>query len=221
MIRTQAYSDSEREIYMKRMQDVMLSAFDTVQEHFKVEFVMDKLPKDKLSYLELGGVAHELGSLPMASPKRPNHSIDDDLKLENYQGIYVCDLSIFPMSPEANPTLTLAALAIRLSRKLHPRDRLHHKVADAIWVVNHSGEAIKVWVSNKANVTRGPNELEPHMLKPGEEFSVVRKSGTQEAILVFRLDKAAKLADPNTWIFSTEPELFVGHPGEDIDVRIN
>ncbi|KAG8775973.1 hypothetical protein FRC12_001167 [Ceratobasidium sp. 428] len=220
MIRTQAYSDSERQTYMKRMQDVMMKAFDAVEEHFKVEFVTDKLAKDTLSYLELGGVAHELGSLPMASPKRPNHSIDENLKLENYQGIYVCDLSIFPMSPEANPTLTLAALAIRLSRLLHPRGQVRTVSANTIWVINQSGEVVQVWLSNKANVTRGASELDAYTLGPGEEFSVERKSGTQEAIMVFRLDKAAKLADPNTCTFSKEPDLFVGHPGESGGVKI-
>ncbi|CUA72927.1 hypothetical protein RSOLAG22IIIB_10398 [Rhizoctonia solani] len=220
MIRTQAYSDSERQTYMKRMQDVMKHAFDAVEEHFKVEFVTDKLAKDTLSYLELGGVAHELGSLPMTSPKRPNHSIDENLKLENYQGIYVCDLSIFPMSPEANPTLTLAALAIRLSRFLHPRDHARAHTANTIWVINHSGEVVRVWLSNKANVTRGASERDAYTLMPGEEFSVERKSGIQEAIMVFRLDKAAKLADPNTCTFSKEPDLFVGHPGESCGVKI-
>jgi choline dehydrogenase-like flavoprotein len=32
--------------------------------------------------------------------------------------IYACDLSVFPTSPAANPTLTLAALAVRLADHL-------------------------------------------------------------------------------------------------------
>ena len=36
-------------------------------------------------------------------------------------GIYACDLSVFPTSPAANPTLTLAALAIRLADHLRAK----------------------------------------------------------------------------------------------------
>ncbi|WP_425567691.1 GMC oxidoreductase [Nonomuraea dietziae] len=34
------------------------------------------------------------------------------------RNLYVCDLSVFPTSPAANPSLTLAALAMRLAAGL-------------------------------------------------------------------------------------------------------
>ena len=44
--------------------------------------------------------------------------VDADLKFLSYDNLFACDLSVFPMSPAANPTLTLAALAIRLADHL-------------------------------------------------------------------------------------------------------
>jgi choline dehydrogenase-like flavoprotein len=65
----------------------------------------------------LGGVAHEVGTLRMGED--PNASVvDTDLKFHGYDNLYACDLSVFPTSPAANPTLTLAALAIRLAEHL-------------------------------------------------------------------------------------------------------
>ena len=70
--------------------------------------------------LKLGVVAHELGSLPMGNPKISEQipALDDNLKLVIGQNVYACDLSVFPYSPDANPSLTLAALALRLSDHL-------------------------------------------------------------------------------------------------------
>lgn len=66
--------------------------------------------------LGLGGVAHELGTIPM--PGRPGvpYCLEADLKLRGHKEIYVCDLSVFPYSPKVNSTQALAALALRLSR---------------------------------------------------------------------------------------------------------
>jgi GMC oxidoreductase len=43
--------------------------------------------------------------------------VDTDLKFLAYDNLYACDNSVFPVSP-ANPSLTLAALALRLAQKL-------------------------------------------------------------------------------------------------------
>ncbi len=81
---------------------------------------------------DLGGVAHEVGTLRMevkdsnrvndARSKPRAGVVDKDcryLGLDNE--LYVCDLSVFPTSPAANPTLTLAALAVRLSGHIQTR----------------------------------------------------------------------------------------------------
>jgi choline dehydrogenase-like flavoprotein len=69
-----------------------------------------------LNYGALGGVAHEVGTLRLGDGD--TGVVDPNLKYNGYQNLYVCDLSIFPTSPAANPTLTLAALALRLAEHL-------------------------------------------------------------------------------------------------------
>lgn len=60
----------------------------------------------------LGGVAHEVGTLRLGV--EGTGVVDENLKYNGYDNLFVCDLSVFPTSPAANPTLTLAALALRL-----------------------------------------------------------------------------------------------------------
>jgi choline dehydrogenase-like flavoprotein len=64
----------------------------------------------------MGGVAHEVGTLRLSD--RGDGVVDADLKFLSYTNLYACDLSVFPSSPAANPTLTLGALAIRLADHL-------------------------------------------------------------------------------------------------------
>ena len=67
----------------------------------------------------LGGVAHEVGTLRLGPPGQA--VVDPDLKYTGHDNLYVCDLSVFPTSPAANPTLTLAALAMRLAAHLNAK----------------------------------------------------------------------------------------------------
>lgn len=70
-----------------------------------------------LKEADLGGVAHEVGTLRLGED--PSTSVvDPNLKFHGYENLYACDLSVFPTSPAANPSLTLAALAIRLADHL-------------------------------------------------------------------------------------------------------
>jgi choline dehydrogenase-like flavoprotein len=66
-----------------------------------------------LDTAEVGGVAHEVGSLRMAGDG--NGVVDADLRFVGYKNLYACDNSVFPMSPAGNPSLTLVALAKRLA----------------------------------------------------------------------------------------------------------
>lgn len=70
-----------------------------------------------LKQADLGGVGHEVGTLRLGED--PTASVvDPNLKFHAYENLYACDLSVFPTSPAANPSLTLAALAIRLADRL-------------------------------------------------------------------------------------------------------
>ncbi|KAL2817698.1 hypothetical protein BDW59DRAFT_165854 [Aspergillus cavernicola] len=64
----------------------------------------------------LGGVAHEVGTLRMAENNRG--VVDEHLRFLHYRNLYACDNSVFPVSPCGNPSLTLAALALRLAKGL-------------------------------------------------------------------------------------------------------
>jgi hypothetical protein len=72
-----------------------------------------------------GTVHHACGTLRM--PWRPNRNaanfnpdsvVDEQLNVRHAPGLYVCDMSVMPISTAANPVRTLAALALRLSRHL-------------------------------------------------------------------------------------------------------
>ncbi len=47
--------------------------------------------------------------------------VDEQLRVHGLANLYVCDLSVFPTSPAANPSLTLVALALRLAEFLTTR----------------------------------------------------------------------------------------------------
>ena len=64
----------------------------------------------------LEGVGHEVGTLRMADDG--SGVVDENLKFLDYDNLYACDNSVFPASPAANPSLTLAALALRLAGRL-------------------------------------------------------------------------------------------------------
>ncbi len=72
-----------------------------------------------LKFAAPGGVAHEVGTLRLG--ENGSGVVDTNLKFLAYNNLYACDLSVFPTSPAANPTLTLAALAIRLAEHLRAR----------------------------------------------------------------------------------------------------
>jgi choline dehydrogenase-like flavoprotein len=65
---------------------------------------------------DLGNVAHEVGTLRMTGGDAG--VVNTDLKFLSYDNLYSCDNSVFPVSPAANPSLTLAALALRLAGHL-------------------------------------------------------------------------------------------------------
>jgi GMC oxidoreductase len=71
-----------------------------------------------------GTVHHACGTLRM--PWKPNRNasfnyesvVNENLKVRGTTGLYVCDMSVMPISTAANPVRTLAGLALRLSHHL-------------------------------------------------------------------------------------------------------
>ncbi|MEK6262539.1 MAG: GMC oxidoreductase, partial [Planctomycetota bacterium] len=63
-----------------------------------------------------GSVHHAGGTLRMSADG--SGVLDENLKFLAYDNLYCCDVSVYPSIPAANPSLTLAALAQRLSDTL-------------------------------------------------------------------------------------------------------
>jgi choline dehydrogenase-like flavoprotein len=65
----------------------------------------------------LASAAHHLGTVRM-SEDASSGCVDSNLKLHGFEGIYVCDGSVFTTSGNANPTMTCMALGSRLGELL-------------------------------------------------------------------------------------------------------
>lgn len=98
---------------------------DELFRHVKFQILHRKLSETliapRLSLLGAGVFAHEVGTMRMDAPGPRETNIqgvvDTNLLVHGFDNL--CDLSVFPYSPEANPTLTLAAISMRLADHLH------------------------------------------------------------------------------------------------------
>jgi len=128
---------------------------------------------------------------------------------------------VFPVGPGVNPSLTLAALALRLSREvLLPRNPLISTDDDTlkhtIYIANHSGRLVKIWVGDQ-NGVRPPDEKPTVQLQPGEYHTALRRPNpVPEAVLIYRLNN--NLEEPT---FLSEPQVVVAHPGQLTDIIAN
>ena len=100
--------------------DALLAEADQIAEEvfaaYKAEPVLGEGGWPALQVANLGNVAHEVGTLRMTDGQ--DGVVDTNLKFLAYDNLYACDNSVFPASPAANPSLTLAALALRLAGQL-------------------------------------------------------------------------------------------------------
>ena len=213
------FSNSDPDVL--EIRDVTKTAIITVVDALKLQL----LPADSngdydwdddnfFKVLELGGVAHELGTLPLRcydSNKR--FQVQNNLELISRKGVYVCDLSIFPFSPEVNPTPTLVALALRLSRNtLLSRTPAIIARSDTIYVMNQSGERIKVCVSNLTGAVLSSDEIADNknggkVMEPGDLISRARNVQPSrmvvESVMVYSLQYNSQtdyLATPVTYV---------------------
>ena len=216
VFRTKPFDESQPDL--KSLRSMTEDVVKATEDALKLKFIRSPAD-DQGGYfqpLELGGVAHELGTVPMkqADAKHP-FCVDEHLKLDGYEGLYVCDLSVFPYSPEVNPTLTLAGLALRLSREqLLPRTVLYDDQGsvvelnrDTVYVVNHGLASVQVWIANRADAPCSDAD-KAVVLQPGQYHSVMRKRDIPESVSVY------KLQYNSTTEFVIEPELRIAHPGK-------
>ena len=190
------------------LRELVLQAKDVLEDALGIQILDDGHDSDPgfFKTLELGGVAHELGTIPIKGSSG-SYCLDTDLKLRGREGLYVCDLSVFPYSPEVNTSLTLAALALRLSRTvLLPPLPAVGLANDKVYVVNQTGEKIRVFVSNCAGVASSVKNTE-ETLNPGQLATRDRKNGVSEAVFVYRLKYNS------TTDFLDDPILLIANPG--------
>jgi choline dehydrogenase-like flavoprotein len=109
---------------VQRRAEVMLPEMEELKQRILSFADAYPLPGDAvdlpLNLAPIGGVAHEVGTMRL-SDDPDKGVVDTNLKMHNYENLYCCDLSVFPTSPAANPSLTLAALALRLADHLAPK----------------------------------------------------------------------------------------------------
>ena len=98
--------------------DAFWNEIDAFKNEIVAELGGEALPNRDLALkpAPLGGVAHEVGTLRLGPGQ--DGLVDENLKYNGYDNLFVCDLSVFPTSPAANPTLTLAALSLRLADRI-------------------------------------------------------------------------------------------------------
>jgi hypothetical protein len=111
-----------------------------------------------------GIVAHELGSIPLPRGDGSGGILNNDLEMRyGWKNISVCDMSVFPYSAAANPTLTLAALALRLSDKLF--DDIEYA---PMKVYNLTGSDVTINITNSRPESRSVGPEVPVRIPSGE-----------------------------------------------------
>lgn len=79
-------------------------------------------PNEGMGVAAHGGTVNHAGGTLRISADPTQGVVDENLKSHSYDNLYIADVSVFPYIPTANPSLTLGALALRLSD--HIKNRL-------------------------------------------------------------------------------------------------
>lgn len=113
-----AYVDATINMEPSHSADGLIPEMENIKQSVLQKLNATILPGDNhnLNLAPLGGVAHEVGSLRIG--ENNVGVLDTDLKFNEYDNLYCCDLSVFPTSTAANPSLTLVGLALRLADHL-------------------------------------------------------------------------------------------------------
>ena len=84
----------------------------------RLEYDRQTLEEDLMRFGAYGG--HHIGTARMGSDPRTS-VVDADCRVHSVNNLYVAGSAAFPTSSQANPTLTLIALSLRLGRHLAQR----------------------------------------------------------------------------------------------------
>lgn len=84
----------------------------------RLDYEHERLEEDLLRFGAYGG--HHIGTARMGTDPRTS-VVDADCRVHSVQNLYVAGSATFPTSSQANPTLTLVALSLRLGKHLGQR----------------------------------------------------------------------------------------------------
>jgi choline dehydrogenase-like flavoprotein len=102
---------------MRRTLDLMAQEFESSGAG-RLEYRQETLEEDLLRFGAYGG--HHIGTARMGTDVRKS-VVDPDCRVHSVKNLYVAGSAVFPTSSQANPTLTLIALSLRLGRHLSHR----------------------------------------------------------------------------------------------------
>jgi choline dehydrogenase-like flavoprotein len=84
----------------------------------RFDYQRETLEEDLTRFGAYGG--HHIGTARMGNDERTS-VVDRDCKVHSVNNLYIAGSAVFPTSSQANPTLTLLALALRLGDKIGRR----------------------------------------------------------------------------------------------------
>lgn len=102
---------------IRRMLDLMAGEFERTGTG-RLEYDRDRLEEDLLRSGAYRG--HHIGTARMGTDVRTS-VVDRDCRVHSVGNLYVAGSAVFPTSSQADPTLTLMALSLRLGRHLAQR----------------------------------------------------------------------------------------------------
>jgi choline dehydrogenase-like flavoprotein len=107
------YSQGDIEA-VRRMLDLMAAEFER-SGVAQLDYDRDTLEDDLMRFGAYGG--HHIGTARMGDDPRTS-VVDADCRVHSLRNLYVAGSAVFPTASQANPTLTLVALSLRLGRHL-------------------------------------------------------------------------------------------------------
>lgn len=96
----------------------------------RFDYDRDELEGDLMRYGAYGG--HHIGTTRMGNQPRTS-VVDADCKVHSVSNLYVAGSAVFPTSSQANPTLTIVALALRLADRLAQRLQPRRAAAEEVF----------------------------------------------------------------------------------------
>ncbi|HEY1230261.1 MAG TPA: GMC oxidoreductase, partial [Ramlibacter sp.] len=96
----------------------------------RFDYDRDELEGDLMRYGAYGG--HHIGTTRMGTQPRTS-VVDADCKVHSVSNLYVAGSAVFPTSSQANPTLTIVALSLRLADRLTQRLQPRRAAAEEVF----------------------------------------------------------------------------------------